>query len=154
MIHDALLPAVHEHPAVVDTLTVRVPAFTSTFWSSAEIDMLQEDGGGAGVGGAGVGGAGVGGAGVGGAGVGGAGVGGAVPAAACVTVNARPPIVSVPVRDAPAFAPTVNPTEPFPVPFEPDVTVIQPALLAAFHRHPAWVDTATAVPAPPAATML
>jgi hypothetical protein len=63
--------------------------------------------------------------------------GGGVPAAACVTVNARPPIVSVPVRDAPVLVPTVNPTEPLPVPLKPDVTVIQAALLAAVHRHPA-----------------
>ena len=87
MIHDALLPAVHEQALVVETLTVRVPARSSTFWSSGEIEYLQA---GAGAGGGGTG-AGGGGAGAGaGTGVGegaGAGAGGGVCAAAWVTTD-------------------------------------------------------------------
>ena len=49
--------------------------------------------------------------------------------AACVTVNARPAMVRLPVRAPPVLAPTVNATEPFPVPLDPDVTVIHDALL-------------------------
>jgi hypothetical protein len=51
------------------------------------------------------------------------------------------------------FAPTLNPTEPFPLPLAPEVTVIHAALLTALHRQPAWVDTAT-VPASPDASTL
>jgi hypothetical protein len=58
-------------------------------------------------------------------------------AAACVTVNVAPPIVSVPVRiDATAFAVTLKPTVPLPEPVAPLVTVIQDALLAAVHAQP------------------
>ena len=42
MIHEALLVAVHEQALVVDTLTIRVPARSSTFWSSGEIEDSQE----------------------------------------------------------------------------------------------------------------
>jgi hypothetical protein len=79
--------------------------------------------------------------------------GGGEPAAACVTVNAPPAIVSVPVRAAPVFAATLNATEPFPVPEAPAVTVIQVALLAAVHPHVLAADTDT-VPVPPAAATL
>jgi hypothetical protein len=51
------------------------------------------------------------------------------------------------------FAPTLNPTEPFPLPLAPDVTVIHAALLAADHRHPAWVATATVPVSPDAPTL-
>jgi hypothetical protein len=68
-------------------------------------------------------------------------------------VNARPAIVRVPVRDAPVFAATLNATEPFPDPVEPDVSVIHDAPLVAVHPHPLCADTAT-VTAPPAAATL
>lgn len=134
-IHHELLAAVHEQVLVVDTLTVPVPALESTGWLVGEMEYAQE--GGAGGGGGGGGGAG----------------GGGVAGAACVTVNARPPIVSVPVRAGPTFVPTLNPTDPFPFPLAPDVTVSHAALVTAVHPHPAWVDTAT-VPAPADASAL
>jgi hypothetical protein len=123
--------AVHVQPLPVDTLIVLVPPSASTSISSGEIEKVHVGGGSGG-----------------GDGGGGEGGGGGVPGAACVTVNARPAIVSVPVRAGPMFAPTLNPTEPFPLPLAPDVTVIHVALLTAVHRHPACVDTAT-VPASP-----
>ena len=64
-------------------------------------------------------------------------------AAACVTVNVAPAIVSVPVRiDATVFAATLKPTVPLPDPVAPLVTVIQAALLAAVQVHPVAADTA------------
>ena len=72
-------------------------------------------------------------------------------AAACRTANVRPAIVSEPARPPPVFAATLNPTVPFPDPLLPEVIVSQPALLAAVQAHPAVVDTAIEVPAPPAA---
>ena len=56
-----------------------------------------------------------------------------VATAACVTVNTRVAIVSVPVREAPVLVATVYATEPFPLPVDPDVTVIHDALLPAVH---------------------
>jgi hypothetical protein len=56
-------------------------------------------------------------------------------------------MVSVPVRAAPGFAAIVKLTVP--VPFAPDVIVIQESLLVAVHVQPAGVDTVTGVPAPP-----
>ena len=70
-------------------------------------------------------------------------------AAACVTVNVWPAIVSVPVRSAPVFAAIVKLTGPLPVPPGPDVIVNHPALLPALHAQPAVVVTVTVVPAPP-----
>ncbi len=72
-------------------------------------------------------------------------------AAACVTVNVMPAIVSVPVRlDATVFAATLNPTVPFPEPVAPLVTVIHETLLPAVHKQP--VATVTVLlPLPPAA---
>jgi hypothetical protein len=67
------------------------------------------------------------------------------------TVSVWPAIVSVPARAAPPLAPTVNPTEPFPLPVAPDVTEIHPALLVDVHMHPAAVVTLTEGPAPPPA---
>ena len=58
-------------------------------------------------------------------------------AAACVTVNVAPAIVSVPVRlDATVFAATLNPAVPLPDPVAPLVIVIQEALLVAVHAQP------------------
>ena len=72
-------------------------------------------------------------------------------AAACVTVNVWPAIVSVPVRSAPVFAAIVKSTDPLPVPLAPDVIVNHAALLTAVHAQPAVVVTVTVVPGPPAA---
>jgi hypothetical protein len=72
---------------------------------------------------------------------------------AWVTVNTRPAMVRLPVRTPPVLTPTVNPTEPFPDPIDPEVTVIHDALLTAPHGQPACVETATE-PAPPAAATL
>jgi hypothetical protein len=70
----------------------------------------------------------------------------------CVTVNVRPPIVSVPVRSAPALAPTVNSTFPLPVPVAPAVIVSHGTALVVVHPHPAGAVTATGgVDGPPAA---
>jgi hypothetical protein len=72
------------------------------------------------------------------------------PAAACVTVNISPPIVSVPLREpALVFAATLNATVPFPLPLAPLVTVSQDVLLLTpVHAHPADVVTVVE-PAPP-----
>ena len=73
-------------------------------------------------------------------------------APACTTSNVRPAIVSEPVRLFPlVFDAALKPTVPLPVPLLPDVIVSHVALLAAVHPHPAEVDTAIEVPAPPAA---
>lgn len=70
-------------------------------------------------------------------------------AAACVTVNVAPAIVSVPVRgDAIVLAATLNPTVPLPEPVAPLVTVIHAALLAAVHAQPAATATVL-LPVPP-----
>ena len=69
-------------------------------------------------------------------------------APAWVTVNDKPAIVSVPVREPPGFAPTLKPTEPFPVPLAPDVTVIHIALLVAVHVQLPAVVTLTLPEAP------
>jgi hypothetical protein len=55
--------------------------------------------------------------------------------AACDTVKICPAIVSVPVRGAPGFASTLNPTAPLPVPEAPLATVIDAALVVAVHAH-------------------
>src|SRR6185295_10360421 len=73
------------------------------------------------------------------------------PAAAWVTVNVPPAMVSVPVRLDPVFVAMLNVTVPFPVPVAPDVIVSQAALLVAVHAQPLPAVTATGVPAPPAA---
>jgi hypothetical protein len=58
-------------------------------------------------------------------------------AAACVTVNVAPAIVSVPVRfDAALFAATLKAAVPLPDPVAPPVTEIQASLLAAVHEQP------------------
>jgi hypothetical protein len=72
-------------------------------------------------------------------------------AAACVTVNVTPAIVSVPVRvEATAFAATLKPAVPLPEPVAPLVTVIHAALLAAVHGQPVGIVTSL-LPVPAAA---
>jgi hypothetical protein len=69
---------------------------------------------------------------------------------ACVTVNVRPAIVTVPVRDeADVFAATVIATVPLPVPLAPPVTVSHAALLVAVQSQalPAVTDTEVFSPA-------
>jgi hypothetical protein len=62
----------------------------------------------------------------------------------CVTVNVFPAIVIVPVRVLPVeFAVTEYPTAPFPPPLAPEVTVIQPSLLAAVQLQPEPAVTVT-----------
>lgn len=53
--------------------------------------------------------------------------------AACVAVNVRPPIVTVPVRAAPRFGAMPSSTFPSPVPLAPDRIVIHASLLLAVH---------------------
>jgi hypothetical protein len=74
-------------------------------------------------------------------------------AAAWVTVNPCPAIVSVPFRAAPVFAATLKPTDPLPLPDAPDVTVMNPALLAAVHVHPLAVVTVTVPVVAPGPTL-
>ena len=69
----------------------------------------------------------------------------------CCTVNACPAIVSDPFRAFDWLAATVKPTEPFPLPLDPDVTVIQESLLMEVHGQPVAVAIATVGPIPPAA---
>jgi hypothetical protein len=70
-------------------------------------------------------------------------------APACVTVNVRPAIVNVPVREAePLLAATENATVPPPLPLLPEVIVTKPELLAAVHAQPLPAVT-LALPDPP-----
>jgi len=55
----------------------------------------------------------------------------------CVIITICPATVTVPDRDGPFSDATFSVTVPDPVPFAPDVTVIQSALLAAVHGQPA-----------------
>src|ERR1035437_7770620 len=73
-----------------------------------------------------------------------------LPDVTCVTGNARPAMVMLPVRKslAPAVRATVYCTVPLPLPGLPPVTVIQEALLAACQRQPGAVFTVSA-PLPP-----
>ena len=73
-------------------------------------------------------------------------------AAACVTVNVWPAMVTVPERAPPVLAATLNATEPFPLPLAPEVTVTHAALLLAVQAQPLPADTAT-VPVPPDAAI-
>jgi hypothetical protein len=66
----------------------------------------------------------------------------------CVTLNACPATVSVPVRVAPRFGSTMKATDPLPVPDAPEVTTSHAALEAAVHEHEPPVVTATD-PVPP-----
>jgi hypothetical protein len=60
-----------------------------------------------------------------------------------------PATVNVPARASPAFADTVMATLPLPLPFPPEVIVIQAALLVALHAQPPVVETAIGVALPP-----
>jgi hypothetical protein len=61
-----------------------------------------------------------------------------------LTVNVWLAMVIVPLRAAPVFAATLNPTGPFPVPDAPDVTASHVgALLIAVHVQPAPAVTVT-----------
>jgi hypothetical protein len=72
--------------------------------------------------------------------------------AACVTVNDRPAIATVPDRTAPVLAAIVIATEPLPLPLAPDVIAIHGALLtAAVQVQPAVAVTVTGLIAPPLA---
>ena len=57
----------------------------------------------------------------------------------------------LPVREAPALAPTLKSTVPGPAPFAPDVIVIHELAPVAVQLQPAVVVTATALPVTPAA---
>ena len=70
-------------------------------------------------------------------------------AAPCMTLAVCLAMVSVPVRAVSPLLPTVNVTDPLPVPLAPPVTVIQGALLTALQGQPAAVDTMIGVPGPP-----
>jgi hypothetical protein len=70
---------------------------------------------------------------------------------ACDTVNVCPAMESVPLRAAPVLAAIVKLTVPLPLPLVPAVIVSHVALLVAVHAQPEGADTATGVPAPPAA---
>ena len=127
VIHEALLPADHEQPLLVETFTLPSSPCMGTLSVIGDIEYVHEGAGGGGAGG--------------------------LLLAACVTVNARPAIVSVPVRAAPVLAATLNVTVPLPVPVEPDATVIHSTAVVAVHWHVAPAETVTGVPAPPAAAM-
>ena len=75
------------------------------------------------------------------------------PAGSCVTVNACPAIVNVPLRcDELVLAAALNATVPSPLPLAPLVTVNHDVLLLTpVHAHPAGAVTAVD-PAPPPAT--
>ena len=60
-----------------------------------------------------------------------------------------PAIVSEPLLALEGLDATENATEPLPLPINPDVIVIQEALLAAVHVHPLAAETLTVGPAPP-----
>src|SRR5215472_16985121 len=64
--------------------------------------------------------------------------------------NVWPAMVSVPLRAAPVFAATENPTTPLPVPVAPEITETKLALLLAAQPQPAGAVTLT-VPEPPPA---
>lgn len=117
-IHAALLAALHAQPVVVETVTVPVLPPVGALAFVGEIEYEHVAGGGEG--GGGEGGA-------------GEGDGGGSLLAACVTVKARPAIVSVPVRAAPLLAATLNATDPLLVPVAPAVTVIHDTLVVALH---------------------
>jgi hypothetical protein len=72
-------------------------------------------------------------------------------AAACETVNVRPPTPIVPLLAPPAFGATVNATAPPPDPLAPDVMVIQSALELADQAQPAPAVTLK-LPDPPTAS--
>lgn len=73
---------------------------------------------------------------------------------ACVTVNALPAIVSVPVRELDVvLGATVKPTLPGPLPLAPEVIEIHDAPLVAVHPQPAG-DVTAMLALPPLAVKL
>ena len=58
-------------------------------------------------------------------------------------------MVMVPERAGPAFAVTLKPTRPSPLPLDPDLMVIHAASLVLVHAQPAAAVTETSGPAPP-----
>jgi len=73
--------------------------------------------------------------------------------AACVTVNMRPAIKSVPRRCAVlVLGAIVKVTEPLPDPLAPEVTLIQAELATAVHKQPVCVVTAVEIWPPAAGT--
>src|SRR5262249_53073264 len=64
-------------------------------------------------------------------------------APACVTVNVRPAIVSVPGRAGPLFAATRNASWPLPVPLAPETIESHGSLATAVHAQPAVAVTPT-----------
>jgi hypothetical protein len=73
-------------------------------------------------------------------------------AAACMTLNVWPAIVTVPVRAAPVFAATDRATVPLPVPEPPLVTVIHGTFGVAVHVQAGPVVTMVEAGPPPAGT--
>jgi hypothetical protein len=67
-----------------------------------------------------------------------------------MTVKICPAIVSVPVREAPVFGWTEYTIVPLPLPFPPEVIVIQPGLPLTAQAHPGAVVTVM-LAVPPAA---
>jgi hypothetical protein len=121
--------AVHEQVLVVDTLTVPVPALEPTAWLVAEMEYVQEGGGG--------------------------GVPGGVPegapgAAACVTDARWPPIAILPVRSLLPLDPTVKLRVLLPLPDSGGERLIQPTSVVAVHAHSLDVITLTLPDAPSA----
>ena len=79
----------------------------------------------------------------------------ALPLAPSFTWMVHPATVSVPVRgDEFGLFAMKNPVVPGPVPWLPDVTVIQLTLLAADHPHPACVETMAVPFTPPCAAVI
>src|SRR5205807_636162 len=73
-------------------------------------------------------------------------------AAVCITVNAWPPIASVPARAAPAFEATLNDRVPAPVPDAPEAIVIHGTFDTAVHAQP-WPAATEIEPPPPLAAI-
>ena len=66
-------------------------------------------------------------------------------AAACVTVNVWPAMVSAPLQAPPVLAAMLRFTEPLPVPDAPEAMVIHATEFAVVQAHPAAVVTWTLV---------
>jgi hypothetical protein len=136
-IQDALLAAVHAHPAAVVTATG--PPDPPDGSKDALVGATRYvqgggDGGGGGGGGGGVGGLGV------------------EEGDACRTANVWFSILIVPVRSAPLLAATLNATVPVPLPEAGAVIVIHESLLFADQLQPTSVVTLMLPVVPPAPT--
>jgi hypothetical protein len=70
----------------------------------------------------------------------------------CITSSVWPPIVTVPLRAAPALVATLRVIDPLPVPEEPPVIVIHPALDVAVHAQPSPAVTRVDPLPPPLGT--